>query len=55
MNKKQNGDVNINNSSVKVQGDIVGRDKTTTINAAHTEFTESIFVREKRMKTKLRI
>ena len=50
MDKKQDGGVNINNSSVKVQGDIVGRDKITITNTTHTEFTESIFVWEKHMK-----
>lgn len=47
MDKKQNGGVNINNSSVKVQGDIIGRDKTIITNTAHTKFTKSIFVWEK--------
>jgi hypothetical protein len=50
MDKKRDGGVNISNSSVNVQGDIVGRDKITTTNITHTEFTETVSVWESQMK-----
>ncbi|MFN8382983.1 MAG: hypothetical protein U0V02_13630 [Anaerolineales bacterium] len=49
MDKRQNGGVNINNSSVRIQGDIVGRDKVTSLDTVHEDFSKSIFIWEKQL------